>query len=128
MPICKLTIETAVDGKETKIVRMGKIENSEAGIFLRYREENAEVELRIEQKTALVLRKGDYSMRLPLVEGRTSEGSLEIGGSAGTLAIRTKQIRAVRQCNKTEIILRYHLDFGQEIQDMRLRIQAQTRE
>ncbi len=127
MAICKLTITTSVDGERTKIVRMGKIEKEGGWLRLQYREESAEVTLRLSEGRALVSRIGDYSLRLPLFHSEDSEGKLGLGGNEGPVPIRTHEVRYAYADGKLDLILSYDLLFGEEPQKMRLEIQATER-
>ncbi len=127
MSICKLTIVTSVDGAETKTQKMGKLEKNAPQIQLSYREENAAVAIRFEGNTALVEREGDYSLRLPLKRGERTFGSLTVGGSEGKMEIQTHGVEYCERENLFQAELRYSLCFGEEEQQMRLRIEAQTK-
>ncbi len=128
MAICKLTITTAVDGTENKIVRMGKIEKEEGGVRLRYREENAEIDLTLTEEGAEIRREGDYSLFLPLRQGKTTEGMLGLGGSQGRVVVAAHCVQYRYEQEKFEAILRYDLRFGEDKQEMQLQITATTRE
>ncbi len=127
MSICRLSIITAVDGKENRAQFMGKLQRDNGGIRLRYREENAEVSLLIEEKTAWIKREGDYALNLRLREGERTEGSLRIGGSAGKILTETHFLNCEVKENEVEITLGYALLFDKEAQEMRLTITAKTR-
>ncbi len=122
MAICKLTVYTRVDGEENKIVRMGKIEEKEGEIVLSYREENAQVRLRILGSRAEIFREGDYSLFLPLVEGQSTEGALGISGSKGGLPITTRRVEYVKNEGERKIFLDYELWFCEGSQKMQLEI------
>ncbi len=127
MAICKLTIRTIADGTENKIVRMGKIEEDDKGVTLRYREENAEVFLRVFGKRAQVQREGDYSLLLPLAEGEKSVGALGLGGTEGEVEITTERVECTQGKEETKIALRYVLLFNGDPQKMQLEITAMKR-
>ncbi len=124
MAICKLTVSTRVDGEENKIVRMGKIEDSEGEIRISYREENAQVRLRILGRRAEILREGDYSLFLPLMQGESTEGTLGISGSKGGLPITTHRVEHSKKNEQTRISLDYELWFCEGSQKMQLEIIA----
>ncbi len=127
MKICKLWITTAVDGQESKLHRMGKLEIEEERVLLQYKEEGAQVALSVGNGCALVERQGDYTLRLPLLQGQSTVGCLGIGGSEGRIPVEADFIRYTRQADGVEIHLRYRLAFGEDAQEMRLHIQAKTR-
>ncbi len=127
MQICKLTLLTAVDGQETKITRIGKIACEDGKIFLQYREENAQIHIMIKENCAVIERTGDYSLYLSLAQGAKSTGRISINGSEGELPVKANTVYSTQKKNQTVICLQYQLLFGEEMQDMRLRITAQTR-
>ncbi len=124
MAICKLTIDTRVDGEGSKIVRMGKIETQDGELCVRYREENAEVHLRIRGNRAEIRREGDYSLFLLLIEGESTEGALGISGSQGGLPVTTRRVECARKEGETRIFLDYELWFCEGSQKMQLEITA----
>ncbi len=124
MAICKLTVYTRVDGEENKIVRMGKIEEKEGEILLSYREENASVRLRVFGNRAEILREGDYSLFLPLIQGESTEGALGISGSKGGLPITTRRVEYAKTVADCKIFLDYELWFCEGSQKMQLEIIA----
>ncbi len=126
MRICKLTMVSSVDGRENKTIRMGKCGVEGEEIRFTYREEGAQVALCVREGYALVERVGDYSMTLPLSDGEWTKGSLSIGGSEGEIPVYTEQI--TRKVEEDIFIeLRYGLSFGEERQEMCLKIRAQFR-
>ncbi len=127
MSICKLTVTTTVDGRKTQTVRMGKMERTGEGATLSYREENARVALTLDGKAALVVREGDYALRLPLRQGETQEGVLGVGGSEGKILVRAYRVEYAIEEKGVLAKLHYALLFGEDAQDMRLEIRAQGR-
>ncbi len=127
MAICKLTIESSVDGQATKSVYMGRLEEVEGQIRLFYREENAEICITLEKGEASVRRVGDYSLSLSLVEGKKRAGSLSLGGAEGSVEVYTRTVEYAYADGGLSLALAYDLLFGVEKQKMQLRIQAQTR-
>ena len=124
MKSCKVTITTAVDGRETEFSCKGELALSAYSATLRYRQENADVSLVLDGETAKIERVGDYSLRLFLKNGRESEGALGLGDSGGNIQIFTH--RVVYSIGKNSLLasLRYDLLFGKERQEMNLRILA----
>ncbi len=127
MQICKVTITTTVDGESSKIVRMGKIDISKQEIRLFYREENAQCTVVLQGDCATVRREGDYSLRLELVQGKGSKGALCVGGSEGALDVYTEKLSYRIEENTLCAFLHYRLLFGEEAQDMQLRLDAYWR-
>ncbi len=128
MAICKLTICTFADGAKNKIVRMGKIEETEGGFLLLYREEDAEIHLFLSPNHAKLSRAGDYSLTLSLIEGEHTEGALGFGGSQGPVSVYTHRAQVAYEKGKLEGLLRYDLLFGADKQEMQLQITAITGE
>lgn len=127
MQICKVFITTSVDGQESKLQRMGKIQIEEERVLLHYLEEGAQVALTVGTGHALIERQGDYGLRIPLRQGENSVGRLGVGGSEGELPVETECIRCERNAESVEIYLQYCLAFGEEKQKMRLHIHAKTK-
>ena len=124
---CKLTITTAVDGQETTLVRAGEIEILDETVSLTYREESAQVRVSLQKREAIIERRGDYVLLLPLQEGKTLEGKIGLGESAGSVAVKTYHVKYSVERNIFKLALRYDLLFGEEIQKMQLRIRAQIK-
>lgn len=124
MKKCRLTIATSGDGTETSTARKGEMELLPLGATLCYEEENAVVTLKAEKGRVEILRNGDYSMRLAFEEGKTLVGSLGIGGNEGEL--QTKTHRLAFSVNKDSFLLSLHyaLVFGEEKQEMKIRLSA----
>ena len=125
---CKITITTAVDGQETTVVREGVLSLDLSLISLAYREENAEIFLCFRGEQASIERKGDYGLRLVLKEGEQSEGEIGIGGSNGKMMTYTHRVAYSVTKNSLLASLKYDLLFGDEKQEMRLRIMARMNE
>ncbi len=124
MQKCRLSIQTSVDGQISRCVRLGEMEDTETGLVLRYTEQNAGVELRLEGKKAHIRRQGDYSLDLLLVEGENTEGKLGLGGAEGGMQTHTGQVSFSVNENALEIELSYGLIFGDEVQKMHLLIKG----
>ncbi len=127
MRICKLTILSSVDGEESKSIRMGKMDISDGRIFLTYREENASVSLTLRHSEAIIDRQGDYSLCLRLIQGQRTNGSIGMGGSEGEVPTQTHEVAYTVEGNILTAKLDYALLFGEEKQEMRLCLTAQTR-
>ncbi len=127
MAICKLVMESSVDGKASKIVRMGRLEKENKGLRLFYREENAEVTLFLQENNVRICRVGDYSLDLPLRQGEMSQGKLGLGGSEGKVEVQTYLATYTFHDGELNLSLHYDLLFGEEAQKMRLHINAKTR-
>lgn len=122
MKKCRLTITTIVDGQENVITREGEMDLSVQTAKVYYREENAEVTLQLEGETATVERRGDYTLRLHLVRGETTQGELGIGGSSGEIQTLTRAIQYSIREKSLLISLKYDLIISGERQNMQLRI------
>lgn len=119
-----LTITTTVDGQESTLSCKAEMEYSALSVRLRYRDENAEVAIFVDGNNAVIERRGDYGLYLPLKENERTEGKLSIGGNVGSVAIETKRLAYNIGKNSLLMQLQYTLWFGAEKQEMRLRIHA----
>jgi len=122
MQACRLTIITKADEQETTFTHEGEMELSPTAVTLRYREENAEVFLRLQGETAMIERRGDYSLRLALVRGEMQPGEIGIGGSSGEILAYTHKIAYSVTKDSLLLSLRYDLIMGGEPQKMQLRL------
>jgi uncharacterized beta-barrel protein YwiB (DUF1934 family) len=87
-----------------------------------YREENATVALQLEGETAIVERRGDYTLRLHLERGKTTQGELGIGGASGEIQTLTRAVQYSIREKSLLISLKYDLIISGERQNMQLRI------
>lgn len=129
MQTCKFTIVTAVDGEENTLIKQGDIDISEDAVVLRYDEENARVCITLQKGKAHVVRQGDYSLSLPLEQGKNTEGVLSLGGSDGKIALQTYTVKYIRMGSVFKLSLRYDLIFSEEErQKMQLNVRATIKE
>ncbi len=119
-----LTIVTAVDGVESRISCKAEMELSPLSAVLRYSDENAIVEMRISGNAVGIKRDGDYSMHLFLEEGKRTKGGIAIAGNVGDLIAETERVVYTVGKNSLLMQLHYTLIFGEEKQDMRIRLNA----
>lgn len=124
MKICKLIISTVADGCENTISRMGKVAILNGSILMEYKEENAQVQLTINQNSAKIERVGDYSLRLYLIPNQITEGNIGIAGNEGAISVRTFLVDCKQMEEQVEIHLHYELLFGEEPQMMKLSLMA----
>ncbi len=119
-----LTIVTSVDGTETRFSTKAEMEIAPLSAVLCYNDADANVTISLRGNEAVIERCGDYSMRLCLREGEDTNGTLSIAGSVGEVKIFTE--RLAYSISKSSILLQmyYTLIFGEEKQNMRLRINA----
>ena len=129
MQRCKFTIITAADGEESTLTKQGYIDFSQAAIALRYEEESAKTCITLQKGKADILRQGDYSLSLPLEEGKRTEGTLGLGGSDGHIAIQTHTVKYTKEGCVFKLALRYDLIFSpEERQKMQLNLRATIKE
>ena len=121
---CRVTITTAVDGRETTIVREGEMDFSSDGIQLIYREENAATRICLKGETATVERIGDYTMRLQLSRGALTEGEIGIGGSSGPIQTLTHRVNYSTSEKSLLLSLHYDLLISGEVQKMQIRLHS----
>lgn len=126
MQACQLSITTTVDGQETKIDRLGKIDFSNSEVVLSYCEENAKVHLRIANGQVFIERLGDYSLCLHLYEGTTTKGTLGFSGTEGEIEVKTTRVGYSIGKDSVLLRLQYDLLFGAETQTMKLRLLARV--
>ena len=119
-----LTIWTAVDQEESRFSCKAEMESTSLSAVLRYTQENARTTIYVEENETRIEREGDYSMRLSLRENCRTQGTLSIGGNEGLLDVSTKRIAYTLTKNSLLLQLEYTLHFGNEAQQMRLRIKA----
>ena len=119
-----LTIVTTIDGVETRFSSKAEMEIAPLSAILRYKETNAIVTITLSGDGVCVERQGDYSMYLPLRENEYTDGTLAIAGNEGRLRAYTQ--RLAYSITKRSVLLQlyYTLIFGEEKQEMRLRINA----
>ena len=119
-----MTIRTAVDQVESRFSCKAEMELTSLSALLCYTEENAAVSIRVQEKEVLIERQGDYSMRLCLREDVRTVGTLSIGGNEGVLEVSTQCIDYAITENSLLLRLDYTLHFGNESQNMALRMKA----
>ena len=124
MKRCKVTITTAVDGRETEFSCVGTLDLSARIVKLCYSEENASVSLILDGETAQVERNGDYSLRLFLKRGKENEGALGFGENAGQIKVYTHRVAYSIGRDSVLASLHYDLLFGEDRQEMKLRVLA----
>ena len=119
-----MTIWTAVDQEESRFSCKAEMECSSLSAVLRYTQENSRTTIYVEENETRIERDGDYSMRLSLRENCRTQGMLSIGGNEGVLDVITKRIVYTITKHSLLLQLEYALYFGNEVQQMRLRIKA----
>ena len=125
MQACKFIILTSADGQERTTIKQGEIDISEGFVFLRYQEEGVLVEVHLQKGKATIVRRGDYSLLLPLEQGKQTEGRLGIAGSDGKIALQTHNVKYSQEGKLFKLSLRYDLIFSQEErQKMRLNLRT----
>ena len=122
MEQCRLTITTVVNGEESSILRVGKMKLMPLSAELSYKEENADIHLKVENNCAWIERQGDYTLFLPLKEQELRQGTIGIMGSEGEVGVFAHKIAYSIGKNSLMLSLHYDLLFGEEKQEMKLRI------
>jgi uncharacterized beta-barrel protein YwiB (DUF1934 family) len=125
---CVLLLKSIVDGSENVFSLEGRIEKSEDAIKLFYREEGANTQVIFQTGKVCVNREGDYSLRIPLVEGLITKGELELNGNTGELDIFTHGLSYSLSNGQLTARLRYDILLGDNAQEMELLMQADIRE
>jgi uncharacterized beta-barrel protein YwiB (DUF1934 family) len=124
MQSCKLTITTAVDGRETEFSCQGELVLSARKAILRYRQEEASIELYLDGQSAKIEREGDYSLSFCLQSGMETKGKLSFGCNDGEMNVFTHRVAYSIGKDSLLASLHYDLLFGEERQEMKLRILA----
>ena len=124
MQRCRLTITTAVDGRETELSCEGELSLSVCAATLRYQQDGANVSLVLDGETAKIERIGDYSLRLFLKSGEKTDGALILGGNEGGIQVFTHRITYSASKNSLLLSMQYDLLFETDKQEMKLRILA----
>ena len=122
MQECYVMISTTADGVENEITREGKMELFPRAATIVYREENALVKFSVHGDKATITREGDYTMHLDLEKGKTTLGSLGIGGSVGEVGTHAYEIAYRITEDFFVASLHYDLLIGEERQTMKLRL------
>ena len=126
MQACKITLTTSVDGKETQIVRKGNAFLSLSRSLVRYVEDSAEFSLIFEKDSVKIERRGDYVLSLLLKEGEISEGTLGFDGAVGGMYVHAHKVTYSVGKDSLLASLHYDLIFGEERQEMKLRLYVKT--
>ena len=128
MKRCRLTITTIADGVETAITREGKMKLALSEAELLYREECAQVLIRLRNSTAEIVREGDYNLHLYLQEGMQTSGSIGIGGSDGEIQTFARRVAYSISQDALLLSLQYDLIISGERQKMKLRLLSRFEE
>ncbi len=109
---------------ESRFSCQADMELNALSAVLCYKQGDAEVVVRVFSNGIVVERKGDYGLRLDLREGEKTKGTLSIAGNEGEIDVYTE--KSAYSISKSHLLVRlqYSLYFGQEKQDMRLRLSA----
>ena len=124
--VCKISITTTVDGEETQATRTGSLRISFSEILLSYGEESGSVTLKIQKDRAEITRSGDYSMCLPLLRERRTQGKICVLGSEGDVEIYTKRLAYSTTDTSLMLSMHYDLIFGSDVQKMQIRLLARS--
>ena len=124
MKECRLTITTQANGEENSIIRKGKILLSPLSAQIIYCEENAKVHLKLENNTVFIEREGDYTLSLFLEDDKQTVGKIGIGGSTGKIDVYANKVAYSISKDSVLLSLHYNLLFGEEKQEIKLRLLA----
>ena len=122
MKDCTLTITTVANGEESSIIRKGKMRLLPLFVELIYNEDNACVHLKLENGCAYIERQGDYTLSLCLREGEQTDGKIGILASQGDVVVLAHKVNYSIGSNSLLLMLHYDLLFGEEKQEMKLRV------
>lgn len=124
MQACRLTITTVADGQENSIVRVGALDLAFGRVVVQYNEDQAKVCISLQGERAILERNGDYSLRLQLTKDAEDIGYIGMTGTTGEIRTYTKKIAYSTTKDSLLLSLHYDLIFGEERQEMRLRLYA----
>jgi uncharacterized beta-barrel protein YwiB (DUF1934 family) len=123
---CSILIKTVADEVENTVRRDGKFSIGKS-VKICYAEQNAEIDLTIENGCARIERTGDYGMRLQLTPDTITAGTLSIGGNQGEIRVQTEKVECKATENGLRVRLQYALLLGKERQEMQLWIVVKER-
>lgn len=126
MRTCDISITTVADGKKTSFSAKGEMLLSAYKAQLAYREEQSRVQVYLETETAMILREGDYTLRIPLKRGEMTSGTLGVGGNEGEIKAFAYKVEYSIREDSLLAILHYDLLFGEGRQEMKLRVVARA--
>jgi uncharacterized beta-barrel protein YwiB (DUF1934 family) len=119
---CRITITTTADEHTTETVRNGQATLSLFSAEIVYQEENAEINISLQDGVLKILRRGDYSQELYFQEGKTLAGKIGIGGADGVIYTRTKRLSYSLTDTSLLLSLHYDLCIGDDPQAMKIRL------
>ena len=124
---CFLTIVTTTDGVSSTVNKNGELELSNSVSWVRYHDENALVSVVFEENTARLLREGDYALDIPLKENAKTVGKLGFGENVGKIDVYCNKLSYAVKGGSMLASIHYTLDFGNEKQEMQIRITAREK-
>lgn len=126
MEKAKLTINTQVDDQaETTASYKADMKLTANSAFLSYMDGEAKVTLSLQNGEVYILREGDYTLNLHLVEGQELPATLGILGNEGKIKTQTRSINYSITRDSLLLSIKYALLFSQdEKQEMKLRLIA----
>ncbi len=124
MKKCRLSITTSVNGEESSIIRQGTMELMPLSAKLFYQEDNARICVFVKDNSVRIQREGDYTLSLLLQESIKNQGSIGILGSEGGIEVFAHKVNYAIGRDSLMLSLHYDLLFGQEKQEMKLRLLA----
>ncbi len=122
MEQCRLTITTVTNGEESSIFRVGKMQLTPLAAQISYNEADAVIHVRVENNSAQIEREGDYTLSLPLQQNKLCKGRIGIMGSEGEVGVFAHKVCYSIRRDSLLLSLHYDLIFGEEKQEMKLRI------
>lgn len=126
MRTCDISITTVADGNKTSFSAKGEMDLSAYKAQLAYREAQSFVQVSLDGESAMIVREGDYTLRIPLKRGEMTCGTLGIGGNEGEIKVFAYKVEYSIREDALLAILHYDLLFGENKQKMKLRIVARA--
>lgn len=124
MQKCRFTMTTHADGKETSVSGEGELSLSSTTARLEYQETDTQTCVYAEGQTATLLRRGAYSISIPLRNAARTNGQIGIDALGGNVEVYTHTLHYRITEDSFLLLAKYDLIFGREIQKMQLRVYA----
>lgn len=126
MQKCRFTVTTLADGNETSKSGKGELTLSLTSARLEYSEADTQTIVSLADFSVTLLRRGAYSISIPLIRGERTDGSIGIAALDGDVKVYTHTLQYRVTEDSFLLLAKYDLIFGREIQKMQLRVYAKT--
>ncbi len=124
MSNCSITLYSTIEETRSTTHVIGTLHVHENGAELHYIDGGAKVTVSATPTCVKIVRRGDYTLSLPLQSGRTTTGTIGIAGSEGVVAIDCQKVEYSVKNGTFLLLAQYELVFGKERQKTSLRLYA----